>query len=253
MEANRTKSQNSIYCTSERTIRLVPRVSRLMLEKSNRRTFEAVDGSKVRADVVVFATGYRQRFPFLPNHPTCAVTNDHVLPPIRGICFPDEPRVAFLGFTRPNVGAIPPMSELQVYWWLRGVVDGRISLRDDSLRRRTYSLLGDCEKAKLYGVDYGLYMETLASDFGASPSILGLLLAGRLRALLAYTDKPAWVMLLFRIGFILGQPLGAVGFFQFGQPCGGFGLLFFRCVELGAEFALLDLDFNSGYGFLFGG
>ena len=32
-----------------------------------------------------------------------------------------EPRLGFIGFVRPNVGAIPPMAELQAMWWLERV------------------------------------------------------------------------------------------------------------------------------------
>eukprot|EP00939_MAST-03C_sp_MAST-3C-sp1_P001414 g1414.t1 len=165
-----------IYCRSDRTIQLVPQIVRVKLESGSKgsTTFECVDKSTVRADVVVFATGYRQRFPFLPDHPTCSVTGDHAMPPVRGICFAKEPRLAFIGFLRPNVGAIPPMSELQVYWWLRGIVDGRISLDDGRLQERSYALLGDCHKTRTYGADYGLYMERLAADIGASPNMLQL-------------------------------------------------------------------------------
>lgn len=31
---------------------------------------------------------------------------------------PAEPLLAFIGFARPNVGAIPPLAEMQVLWWL---------------------------------------------------------------------------------------------------------------------------------------
>ena len=60
-------------------------------------------------DVIIFATGYKVDFPFL---------NNNNLPDVRNICFSDDKNVAYLGFVRPNVGAIPPMAELQVMWWL---------------------------------------------------------------------------------------------------------------------------------------
>ena len=55
------------------------------------------------------------------------VSGDDPLPNEHNICDTREPTIAYLGFIRPNVGAIPPMSELQVMWWiqrLRGVIPG---------------------------------------------------------------------------------------------------------------------------------
>ena len=41
------------------------------------------------------------------------------LPSEHFIVNPDQPRLGFFGFVRPNVGAIPPMSEIQVQWWIQ--------------------------------------------------------------------------------------------------------------------------------------
>ena len=86
--------------------------------KGNTVTF--VDGSTYDADVIVFATGYRQRFPFLDESAGRCQTStsgargeEDPLPDEHFIVSPDEPTLAFLGFVRPNVGAIPPMAELQ--------------------------------------------------------------------------------------------------------------------------------------------
>ncbi|KAL3933872.1 MAG: hypothetical protein SGPRY_000093 [Prymnesium sp.] len=81
------------------------------------------DGSSYKADVIVLATGYKQSFPFLTEahksgegwvHASGARGDEDPLPSEHFICSPDEPMLAFIGFVRPNVGAIPPMSELQV-------------------------------------------------------------------------------------------------------------------------------------------
>ena len=70
---------------------------------------------EVAADVVVLATGYRQTFPFLKR---ASDGLDDALPTEHFICDPDDPDLAFFGFARPNVGAIPPMAELQAMWWV---------------------------------------------------------------------------------------------------------------------------------------
>lgn len=93
------------------------------------------DGTRKEYDVILFATGYKQRFPFL--HPHIISNGDHgrpknenhddALPNEHNICSTDEPSIGYFGFVRPNVGAIPPMSELQVMWWiqrLRGDIAG---------------------------------------------------------------------------------------------------------------------------------
>jgi hypothetical protein len=67
------------------------------------------------------------------------------LPSEHFIMDPREPRLAFLGFVRPNVGAIPPMAELQAMWWAlrlrRLVSDHHRTLppkRERCLRRRVF-------------------------------------------------------------------------------------------------------------------
>ncbi|KAH8065213.1 N,N-dimethylaniline monooxygenase [Aureococcus anophagefferens] len=131
--------------------------------------FRSLDGGPDRvvgADVVVFATGYRQKFPFLFG----AGAGDDPLPGRHFLIDDAEPDLAFIGFVRPNVGAIPPMAELQAMWWiarLRGDVSdgpGGYALTDRRLD---------------YGVDYGLYMFALAKEMGAAPSLAKWLLAGR--------------------------------------------------------------------------
>ncbi|KAK7249788.1 N,N-dimethylaniline monooxygenase [Aureococcus anophagefferens] len=131
--------------------------------------FRSLDGGPDRvvgADVVVFATGYRQKFPFLFG----AGAGDDPLPGRHFLVDDAEPDLAFIGFVRPNVGAIPPMAELQAMWWiarLRGDVSdgpGDYALTDRRLD---------------YGVDYGLYMFALAKEMGAAPSLAKWLLAGR--------------------------------------------------------------------------
>jgi dimethylaniline monooxygenase (N-oxide forming) len=127
--------------------------------------FEQKSGiTKVEADVVVLATGYRQRFPFLYEHRKDG--KDDPLPSEHFVCCPDEPRLAFFGFVRPNVGAIPPMSELQAMWWCEKLA-GRVQRSG----RTDYRL----QEHKLdYAVDYGTYMFVLAAEIDAAPSLRSL-------------------------------------------------------------------------------
>ncbi|GBG28516.1 Dimethylaniline monooxygenase N-oxide-forming 2 [Hondaea fermentalgiana] len=138
---------------------------------------ELDDGSQENFDTIVFATGYRVSFPFL--HETTKDKTVHcdgsgfkqdALPSEHNIVNPNEPKLAYLGFVRPNVGAIPPMSELQIMWWiqrLRGAIPGPKA-------PPTYRLLGPNDRTGAYGVDYGSYMHDLARDIGAEPQIRDL-------------------------------------------------------------------------------
>eukprot|EP00938_MAST-03A_sp_MAST-3A-sp1_P005253 g5253.t1 len=147
-KAAEMKMLNRYYCQHPGSIRVVPEII-----DTTKTHFLCKDGSKLEFqndDVIVFATGYLQRFPFLPNR-SKTETGEHVLPNRRGICSDEEPRLGFIGFARPNVGAIPPISELQVYWWLEN-----LKKKNKTLRPPTYKLLSTCHKAQTYGVDYGL-------------------------------------------------------------------------------------------------
>jgi len=128
----------------------------------------------VEADIVVLCTGYRQRFPFLFGEgkvggPSMAEdshcpSKDDPLPTEHFIVNPDAPRLAYIGFIRPNVGAIPPMAELQAMWWCEKMEDKL------ACKANTYYKLH--ESRLNYGVDYGYYMFALAREIRAVPSLL---------------------------------------------------------------------------------
>lgn len=124
-------------------------------------TYETKEGKRdVKADVVVLATGYKQKFPFLFEDRS----EDDPLPSEHFIINPNEPNLAYIGFIRPNVGAIPPMAEMQAMWWCERL-EGRLVARSQDY----YKLQG---RRLDYGVDYGYYMFALAREIGAIPSLL---------------------------------------------------------------------------------
>lgn len=129
-------------------------------------TVEFSDGTTRDFDVVVMATGYRQRFPFLFGGRD-SEAGDDPLPEQRNICTADEPTMGFFGFVRPNVGAIPCMSEMQVMWWVRRL-QGHIRA---PLKPPTYQLLGGNPRTSNYSCDYGAYMHDLARDIGCVPNV----------------------------------------------------------------------------------
>ena len=137
------------------------------------------DGTERDFDVIVFATGYKQRFPFLFARPRGrgeeaggSGDGDDPLPEEHNVTSAAEPTLGFLGFVRPNVGAIPPMAELQCFWWvarLRGAIPGPRAGAPVTYRLRHAAR--HCPRTAAYACDYGAYMHDLARDLGAAPSL----------------------------------------------------------------------------------
>lgn len=128
-------------------------------------------------------------------------SGEQTLPSRHFICDPDgpHPRIGFFGFVRPNVGAIPPMSEVQVMWWLQSL-KGKVrspTAENRKLSHPSYMLLG---KKYQYGVDYGNYMHRVAEEIGAAPSLGSLFRHGGLRALYAYCQGQAHVPIFRLVG-----------------------------------------------------
>jgi dimethylaniline monooxygenase (N-oxide forming) len=77
-----------------------------------KRIEERMNNVVVRPDLVVYCTGYRQDFEFL--------SKDYLRPSAvdtREICDSSDLSVAYIGFVRPGVGAIPPIAEQQAMLW----------------------------------------------------------------------------------------------------------------------------------------
>ncbi len=94
----------------------------------------------------------------------------------------DDPSVAFIGFVRPGVGAIPPIAEMQAQLWtlvLRGQIPPPLSTP------HYYLLVKENARIK-YGVDYSSYVSTLARDMGTAPPLGELLWTYGLKVTLIY-------------------------------------------------------------------
>jgi dimethylaniline monooxygenase (N-oxide forming) len=122
--------------------------------------------------------------------------DEDALPPDHFITSHSDPTLAFIGFVRPNVGAIPPMSELQVLWWIQRL-RGKIPAKRGA---PTYGLLG---KKLPYGVDYGNYMHQLAAEIGAAPTLAAL--ARSPKALVAWSLGQAYVTFFRLVGPFAGD------------------------------------------------
>jgi dimethylaniline monooxygenase (N-oxide forming) len=166
----------------------------------------------VDCDLIILCTGYKQEFPFFTNNffksfSHCAQSNMHqhapqeyALPNEHLISYTGHPNIGFIGFIRPNVGAIPPMAEVQVCWWLQNMKKIRrqseqnIGVFSSNIKttksfRPSYYLLGNKYQ---YGVDYGNYMQRGIEDFGAAPKLSTLWRRG-FKYFFAYAQGQAFV------------------------------------------------------------
>jgi cation diffusion facilitator CzcD-associated flavoprotein CzcO len=72
-----------------------------------------VDGKRTRADVVIYATGYRISFPFLDHD--VFTSDDNKVKLYKQVVPVDTPGLFFVGLIQP-VGALPPLAEQQARW-----------------------------------------------------------------------------------------------------------------------------------------
>jgi dimethylaniline monooxygenase (N-oxide forming) len=90
------------------------------------------DGTRLPIDVIIYATGYQIRFPFLDE--AILAPHDNEVPLYKLVVHPDHPGLYFIGLVQPW-GSIMPLSELQSRW-VSELLAGRTSLPDaESMRR----------------------------------------------------------------------------------------------------------------------
>lgn len=106
-------------------------------------SIESIDGSRVlytdgtstEADAIVYCTGFRMDFPFLPGG---IPTGPHGLVELyKRVVTPDHPGLYFIGLIRP-VGSITRLVEAQARWVAR-LVDGETDLPPVSVMREEIS------------------------------------------------------------------------------------------------------------------
>lgn len=151
----------------------------------------------VRPNTVIYATGYTQQFDFLDKESNYPAPHDADL---RNVAKSGDESVAFIGYVRPGVGmspvlplayslytnlapgAIPPLAEMQAFFW--------ISLIKDQITRPIspphYHLLTKEDARIKYGVDHSSYMSTLAKDIHAAPGLVDLWKEYGIHVLLCY-------------------------------------------------------------------
>ena len=140
------------------------------------------DGSQVHADLLVFATGYDVRLPFLSRDVYDPAGN--VMPLYQRVLTPELPGLFFIGFIQ-TWGANIPLYEYQAEW-VGDLINGksvmpsaaemqRWILRDQATMRRRYT---ESERHTMQ-VDYWRYIRSMkeARARTTNPSLLDRALA----------------------------------------------------------------------------
>jgi dimethylaniline monooxygenase (N-oxide forming) len=126
-----------------------------------------VDGTTQRVDTIVYCTGYKISFPFLPAHMISAP--DNRIPLYRRVVDPEHPGLYFIGLIQP-LGAIMPIAELQSEW-VADILEGKVQLPSRAVMRDVIRR-EDERMAKRYvrsprhtiQVDFYPYMRTLRRE-----------------------------------------------------------------------------------------
>lgn len=101
---------------------------------------------------------------------------------MRSLIHDSDPSVAYLGFVRPGVGAIPPLAELQSMLWSLLLIK-QVPIPTSPPH---YQLIVSKTARIQHGVDHSAYSAQLANDCGASPSLLALYRERGLHVLAAF-------------------------------------------------------------------
>jgi dimethylaniline monooxygenase (N-oxide forming) len=105
-----------------------------------------VDGSEVKADVIIYCTGYNIKFPFFA--PDILDVKDNELPLFQRVIHPTMTNLFFLGLIQP-LCSIMPIAEVQSKW-LATLLAGEYALPPaDEIKRRTLKDYADALKGYL--------------------------------------------------------------------------------------------------------
>ncbi|MFC9789232.1 flavin-containing monooxygenase [Rhodococcus sp. NPDC127528] len=125
------------------------------------------DGTRSRADLIVWATGYRVSFPFFDPELVAAPEND--LPLWKRTVHPDLPGLYFVGLLQP-LGAVMPLAEAQGAW-IAETLAGRYRPPSDAEIRSQMTAEHDRAKRRFYSsprhtmeVDFEHYLWSLGRE-----------------------------------------------------------------------------------------
>ncbi len=127
-------------------------------------------------DAIILCTGFQSILPFLET-PRLDGRTLH-----KNVFIPEESTLAFIGFARPNIGAMPPIAEMQARWFA-GVLAGKLQLPSTEKMQKISEMDAELysQNRKLHAqrltslVDYHAYLDELASFIGCQPNLWLLL------------------------------------------------------------------------------
>ncbi|KAF4807939.1 Dimethylaniline monooxygenase [N-oxide-forming] 3 [Colletotrichum siamense] len=143
---------------------------------------ERMKGITVKPDLVIFATGYTRRFPFLDESYGTPDSAD-----VRAVYHSHDVTTGFIGFVRPNLGAIPTLAEMQTQFWILRLLQSRYptvpglnpspnglpldpnALPGYDIDWKLHPRCGRDPWAEKRGVDHESYVYQLALDIGSAP------------------------------------------------------------------------------------
>lgn len=140
------------------------------------------DGTEEQVDTIVLCTGFEPpSAPFLDADVALERLYRSCVDPAIG------PSLAFVGFLRPPLGAIPPMAEMQARWLARllsgsAVLPTRATMEteiDDVIARRRRYHHSVYERLPTL-VDFSTYLDGLADLIGCKPRLIDLVRSPRL-------------------------------------------------------------------------
>lgn len=138
---------------------------------------EANETHRIKPDVVVLATGYQTKFPFLTEGYPNIVDVD-----VRCVYNSKDISVGFIGFVRPSIGAIPPLAELQAQFWVFKLIQAKLPhqmpfypvserVAGYEMDWKLHARAGYDLFTQKRAVDHESYAYQLALDMGAAPTI----------------------------------------------------------------------------------
>ena len=130
------------------------------------------DGSEELADVIVFATGYRINFPFLPDD--LGRGDGWEFPLYRRILAPDTPGLAFIGVLEPGPGLFEIVERQAT--WLADVLAGELRVPRPERMWEAIDAGGERRSRRQFGAtgrhtilcNRHAYLRLLSKDLGAS-------------------------------------------------------------------------------------
>lgn len=127
-------------------------------------------------DAIILCTGFQSILPFLETPRLDGRTL------YKNVFIPEESTLAFIGFARPNIGAMPPIAEMQARWFA-GVLAGKLQLPSKEKMQKISEMDAELytQNRQLHAqrltslVDYHAYLDELAGFIGCQPNLWLLL------------------------------------------------------------------------------